>query len=530
MPHSIQQLGDIFSLLRLFASSQYRLLSILSLLLSVAACAPRQTIVIVITATPTILVPVTAPPTATADTVVATAPTQDVRVVQATSYTVQPGDTLSLIALRNNTTVEVLTSLNALLNPDVLEVGQILRLPATTTIATSDELLLPDQFLIRGPYTSAFNVAAFINQQPGYIRTITEMIGTDLTLYNASEIVQRVALEFSVDPRLLLATLEYRSGWLSQSNIAEPQNVYPIIDTLAADGVDRRGLYRQLAWTANQLNWGFYSWKYYGNQFITFPTGERITLGAALNAGTVGLRYLVSRFSAVNNWEADVRGLLATYQRLFALPELSTTDYTTEVSAEQPVFELPFRAGDIWFYTGGHHGGWGRGSAWGAIGFAPPDDRQPGSPSCYVSQFPITAVADGIIARSGDGTVILDLDGDGDETTGWTILYLHIATDGRIPAGSSVGTGDPIGFASCEGGVSNATHMHIARRYNGEWIPNTCDDCLQPRMPFPAFVMSGWSFYGLADQEYQGYATLDGNLIVAEQGRIETNNRIQRLQ
>jgi len=107
---------------------------------------------------------------------------------------------------------------------------------------------------------------------------------------------------------------------------------------------------------------------------------------------------------------------------------------------------------------------------------------------------------------------------------------LHIATDGRIAPGLTVGTGDPIGFASCEGGVSNATHMHIARRYNGEWIPNACDDCLQPRMPFPAFVMSGWSFYGLADQEYQGYATLSGNLIVAEQGRIEMNNRIERPQ
>ena len=42
--------------------------------------------------------------------------------------------------------------------------------------------------------------------------------------------------------------------------------------------------------------------------------------------------------------------------------------------------------------------------------------------------------------------------------------------------------------------------------------------------------MSGWSFYGLADQEYQGYATLSGNLIVAEQGRIDMNNRIERPQ
>jgi len=297
MPHSIQQLRDIFSLLHVSASSRYRLLALLVLVLVVVACSPRQTIVIVITATPTNSMPVTVSPTAVVDSVIVVEPTQDLRVAQATHYTVQSGDTLSLIALRNNTTIEVLVSLNSLPNPDILEVGQVLNLPATTTIATSDELLLPDQLLVRGPYTSTFNVADFINQQPGHIRTIAEMIGTELTLYNASEIVQQVALEFSVDPRLLLATLEYQAGWLTQSTIPEPQNMYPIVDTLAVDGVDRRGLYRQLAWTANQLNWGFYSWKYYGNQFITFPTGERITLGTALNAGTVGLRYLVSRFS-----------------------------------------------------------------------------------------------------------------------------------------------------------------------------------------------------------------------------------------
>jgi hypothetical protein len=35
----------------------------------------------------------------------------------------------------------------------------------------------------------------------------------------------------------------------------------------------------------------------------------------------------------------------------------------------------------------------------------------------------------------------------------------------------AVKTGDRIGHPSCEGGAANATHVHIARRYNGEWIP-----------------------------------------------------------
>jgi murein DD-endopeptidase MepM/ murein hydrolase activator NlpD len=492
-----------------------------------AACSPRQTIVIVITATPTPLsLPIqsageqpTPEPTAPA---VALLP-----VAQPSVYTIQPGDTLSTLALQYGTTVEILASLNALPNPDLLEVGQVIRLPATVSINSPSGFLLPDHLLIRAPGAVNFNIRQFIEQQPGYIRTVAEPIGNELRPYTAAEIVERVALEFSVDPRMLLATLEMRANWLTQPTLSDEQKSYPIIDTAALDGVDRRGLYRQLAWTANQLNWGFYSWKYYGNQLITFVTGKRASLSPSLNAGTIGVQYLVSRLSTPQDWELNITALIQVYNRLFGLPPSDPAAMSTTIDPLQPDLALPFRPGDTWFYTGGHHGAWGRGSAWGAVDFAPPDERPDGSSFCYVSQFPITAVTPGIIARSGDGTVILDLDNDGDESTGWTILYLHIATEGRVPVGTQVQTGDTIGYASCEGGVSNATHMHIARRYNGEWIPNACDACAVPRSVFPAFNMSGWVFYGLADQEYQGYAQRDGAVVLAEQGRINTNNRIQ---
>jgi LasA protease len=46
-----------------------------------------------------------------------------------------------------------------------------------------------------------------------------------------------------------------------------------------------------------------------------------------------------------------------------------------------------------------------------------------------------------------------------------------VRTDGRVTAGTRLKTGDPIGYPSCEGGEATGTHIHIARRYNGEWIP-----------------------------------------------------------
>jgi hypothetical protein len=64
-----------------------------------------------------------------------------------------------------------------------------------------------------------------------------------------------------------------------------------------------------------------------------------------------------------------------------------------------------------------------------------------------------------------------DLDGDRDERTGWVILYLHIATPGRASVGRTLKKGDALGYPSCEGGEATGTHVHIARKYNGEWIP-----------------------------------------------------------
>ncbi|NJO83850.1 MAG: hypothetical protein HC828_14350, partial [Blastochloris sp.] len=124
--------------------------------------------------------------------------------------------------------------------------------------------------------------------------------------------------------------------------------------------------------------------------------------------------------------------------------------------------QLPFPQGQRWYFTGGPHGGWGTGSAWSAVDFAPPDDLETVSGNCYISQYAATAVAAGVIARTDEGTVILDLDGDGDETTGWTILYLHIAAEGRIEEGVIVEAGDQLGFHRARGVLEWYAHSHRA--------------------------------------------------------------------
>ncbi len=117
--------------------------------------------------------------------------------------------------------------------------------------------------------------------------------------------------------------------------------------------------------------------------------------------------------------------------------------------------------------TGGPHTAWGTGEPLAALDFAPPSKTS----GCVFSDRWATAVASGVVVRSEVGQVMLDLDGDGDERTGWSVFYMHVATDGRPPLGTKLETGDPIGRPSCEGGSATGTHIHIARKYNGEWIP-----------------------------------------------------------
>jgi len=181
----------------------------------------------------------------------------------------------------------------------------------------------------------------------------------------------------------------------------------------------------------------------------------------------------------------------------------------------QPDMQLPFEPGETWSFTGGPHGGWGDGSAWAALDFAPPGEAL----GCVDSDSWVVAMADGMITRADNGAVIQDLDFgkeggyDGIEQTGWTILYMHIEARERVKPGTYVQAGDRIGHPSCEGGQSTGTHTHLARRYNGEWIP------ADGEMPF---ILDGWVSSG-DGIEYDGFLTRDGVTIEAWEGKFPEN-------
>ncbi len=499
-------------------------ISFIGLLLSACNMTAQPPETIIITATFSPSAPQIAAPTigVTAPALAFNPTAQPIAALGVDEYTVRGGDTLTVIATLHNTTVDELIALNGLTDPDLLEVGQVLQLPAPPSEYGSALLLLPDSRMVRAPGSAAFDVSAFIAAQPGFIRTATDTVNG--RAYTAATLVQRAALEYSVDPRLLLTLLELKGGWLSNPTPDEERQLRPLGGQAAPAGFSRDGLYRQLAWAADQINRGYYMWKQNRLRQFAFEDGARLLIDPSLNAGSVGVQFFLMQNQMRPAWEFQVSaaGFPQVYARYFGDPFADARDPLVPPDLEQPLLALPFAPDETWFYSGGPHGGWGSGSAWAAVDFAPPDDLETKTTSCYVSEYFVTAVAAGVIARVDEGVVVLDLDGDGDESTGWSILYLHLSDADRVAAGTRVQVGDPIGRPSCDGGFSTGTHLHIARRYNGEWIMAACEGCLHP-----PFVMSGWRVQGRDNREYQGYLVRNDERRIAEQLRDVADNHVE---
>lgn len=58
-----------------------------------------------------------------------TAPPETTPTTAALTHTVQPGDTLFLIANHFGTSVEAIAQANGIADPNVIEVGQVLQIP-----------------------------------------------------------------------------------------------------------------------------------------------------------------------------------------------------------------------------------------------------------------------------------------------------------------------------------------------------------------------------------------------------------------
>jgi murein DD-endopeptidase MepM/ murein hydrolase activator NlpD len=408
-------------------------------------------------------------------------------------YKSQAGDTLPVIATRFGVDIEEINSPDSSIPPTGLLIpNTLLVIPHMLVNTTSSIKIIPDSELVYSPSAVDFDVEAYINEAGGYLSRYQQWLGsTEWT--TGAEIVQRIAIENSINPRLLLALIEYQSGWVYGQPSNPKQEDYP----LGKVDLSLKGLYSQLVWAVNQLSIGYYGWREGWVTDIQFSDGVSARLAPDLNSGTVAIQYYISQINDTPGWLGALdtnTGIPALYDRMFGNPWIRAMDVEPlyPPNLNQPAMILPFLIDQLWSYTGGPHGAWERDGARAAIDFAPGSTES----GCVKSNAWVVAIAPGLIVRAGNGAIVEDLDGDGNEQTGWNILYLHV-NDMAIKVGDWVETSDYLGHPSCEGGIATGTHVHIARKYNGEWI--SADG------PLP-FALSGWTVHA-GSKPYEGTMT-----------------------
>ncbi len=424
-------------------------------------------------------------------------------------YVAQSGDTLSALAAHFNTTEDEILEANPTLTADIttLPPGLPLRIPAYYQPLTGSPFhIIPDSELVNGPSAADFDVREAVQSSPGYLSSNTDYVNKEQR--PAWEVVEIIARDYSVHPRILLALLEYQTGALTNPFPEGNEIIYP----MGYEDELHEGLYWQLQWAAELLSDGYYGWRTGTLREVELADGRLTRPDPWQNAGTVGIHNFFAAFYGLDEFESTVSpdGFVKTYQSLWGDPFEYEVEFMP-ANLQQPELTLPFEPNRIWDYSAGPHGSWGKSLPLGALDFAPPAVEG----GCSSSEEWVAAPAAGLVVRSEDAAVVLDLDGDGDERTGWILFFFHVAAEGRVVEGSELQVGDFIGHPSCEGGRATGTHFHIARRFNGEWLPAGGE------LPF---ILDGWvADYG--EEPYLGTLT-KGSIVVTACTCTTSDNRI----
>lgn len=396
--------------------------------------------------------------------------------------TLKADEYLGTVAQRYGVGLDEIIALSGIENPDVVPAGHGLIIPLRPGRNTPDQVILPDSELVYGVGYVNFDLRAFVAQAGGRLAQVT-LTSVNGEQWSGADAVERVAMRYSVGPRVLLALMELGSGWVTNP---DPQGVAADYQLGHTNGSP--GLLSQLEWAANELNHGFYGWQDRGETAIRFEDATRARGAPGLNPGTVAIQRVLAADTTFDQLPARLAEFDAVYRRLFGDPATLDAGPVLPAGLQQPPLHLPWSPGEWWHLTGGPHGAWVSGSGWAALDFVP-ETAQIGT--CNPAPSWAVAAAPGMVVRSTPGEILLDLDGDGDMRTGWVLQYLHIVDQPEL--GAVLAQDDPVGRPSCEGGAAATTHLHVARRYNGLWV--------DAGGPVP-MTLDGWSAYG--GFEYDG--------------------------
>ncbi|MBE9474359.1 MAG: LysM peptidoglycan-binding domain-containing protein, partial [Chloroflexi bacterium] len=171
------------------------------------------------------------------------------------TYLANPGDTLVAVAKRFAVDPDQISSSQPIPAEGLLLSGQELLIPNQISESRYAEILLPDSEVINSPSARDFQIHEYISDANGYLSTYEEMVNG--SWLSGADIVRKVAQENSINPRILLALLEFRSGWVFGQMEQGSKLDHPIGFFVP----EYKGLYYELVLTATHLGVGYYGWR-----------------------------------------------------------------------------------------------------------------------------------------------------------------------------------------------------------------------------------------------------------------------------
>jgi LysM repeat protein len=154
-----------------------------------------------------------------------TTPTFD---VAALLYYAQSGDTVASLAVRFGVDPSEIRSDGPLLQAGLIAPGTLLVIPDRITADTTPNVqIIPDSEMVFSATATNFDITNYIETANGNLNHYREYLGS--TGWNSGpDEIKRLAFENSINPRLLLAILDYESRWVHGPPVDSLHIEYPM--------------------------------------------------------------------------------------------------------------------------------------------------------------------------------------------------------------------------------------------------------------------------------------------------------------
>ena len=354
-------------------------------------------------------------------------------------------------------------------------------------------------------------VQTLLDAHPGPLKSLLITVG-DRNM-SVAEIIAGQAYLYSLNPKLILALLEYEQGLLSTPNPSDDQLAW----ALNYHGEDEKwqGLYNQIRWVTRELRRGSRDYMYateleFKPETVRNADGEAAQrpvkgpIPAGLNPASYALIRTLAQTRTPQEMEQLVRdgSFVSTYTQLFEDPRTPLADLPAPAAPflrsplPKPIYvtsffdhEYPYltpngslvswlgRREDAISYDG--HDGWD-------YGLRPPD--------------PILAAAAGTVlwvGNSDDGCYTPARGVVIDHGNGYRTLYWHLS-EISVELGQAVAAGEQIGIVGSSG-CAFGPHLHFQTQYLGRNV-DPYGWCSGDADPWAVHPMGAPSFWLWADR------------------------------